>query len=115
MRFHIYGIISAIVTSFVYPVAARWVFHPDGWLNRMGMIDFAGKWQWSSSESVRQDIRLISRPGDGPIHILGGTLGLVGTIMLGPRQGVFHDGQYTAKRSSPQNAMFGAFILYWGW
>ncbi len=53
---------------FTYPVVAHWVWAPEGWLNVLGNWDFAG---------------------DGPVHLLGGLMGLCGTIFLGPRLGRF--------------------------
>lgn len=60
-------IYTFLMTIFIYPPAAGWVWS-DGWLSRLGFIDFAGS---------------------GTIHFMGGICGFVGTIILGPRIGVF--------------------------
>mmetsp|Transcript_32643 Transcript_32643/g.23592 ORF Transcript_32643/g.23592 Transcript_32643/m.23592 type:complete len:105 (+) Transcript_32643:415-729(+) len=58
---------SFLMTAIVFPIPASWVWG-DGFLQRMGFIDFAGC-------SV--------------VHMLGGVSGLIGTYILGPRLGVF--------------------------
>jgi hypothetical protein len=55
------------MTTIIYPLASSWVIG-DGWLHQIGFHDAAGA---------------------GYIHLLGGTCGLVGTWMLGPRIGIF--------------------------
>lgn len=55
------------MTAIVFPIPAAWVWG-DGFLQRMGFVDFAGC-------SV--------------VHLLGGISGLIGTYILGPRLGVF--------------------------
>lgn len=58
---------ALLITGFVYPVAAAWIWG-GGWLYVLGFRDFAGA---------------------GVVHLLGGVCGMVGTIILGPRLGVF--------------------------
>eukprot|EP00050_Salpingoeca_kvevrii_P013348 m.28124 g.28124 ORF g.28124 m.28124 type:complete len:522 (+) comp4894_c0_seq1:110-1675(+) len=94
MRFHVYIYVSAVVSGVIYPFAARWIFSSHGWLNKMGALDFAG---------------------DGPVHLLGGSMGLMAMIMLGPRKEVNFGPNYVPRRSSPLNVMFGTFVLFWGW
>lgn len=42
MRFTAYLCMSLYVTGIVYPLGARWGWHEDGWLAKMGYHDFAG-------------------------------------------------------------------------
>mgnify|MGYP003492272236 FL=1 len=42
MKFSPYLVFSLIATVFIYPLAGHWVWSPDGWLNKIGMLDFAG-------------------------------------------------------------------------
>ena len=60
---------SILMASFIYPVAISWLWG-EGWLYRLGLIDFAGT---------------------GMVHLLGGVAGLCGTLILGPRVGRFTD------------------------
>jgi ammonium transporter, Amt family len=69
-RIETYGMFSFLITLFIYPIAAGWVWNPTGWLASRGFHDFAGC-------SV--------------IHTLGGILGIVGTIVAGPRYNLFKD------------------------
>ena len=72
-RIEAYGIFSFLITLFFYPIAAGWVWNPSGWLPSRGFHDFAGC-------SV--------------IHTLGGILGIVGTVVAGPRYNLFKDVQF---------------------
>lgn len=86
-RFNAYCLFS-VFNTFIYSIPAHWIFDDNGWLKQMGMIDFAG---------------------GGPVHLLGGITGLVGTILLKPRQNI------NPKESSQINTLFGLFMLWWGW
>ncbi len=69
-------IYTFVMTVFIYPICAGWIWS-DGWLQRLGFIDFAGS---------------------GAIHLLGGVCGLIGTIVVGPRLGYFSDKKEEAKK-----------------
>ena len=56
-----------IKLGFMYPISAGWAWN-DGWLQRLGYYDAAGS---------------------GCVHIVGGTAGFWGTLILGPRIGFF--------------------------
>jgi ammonium transporter len=80
-------ILFSMLNTFIYSVPAHWIWNKNGWLYKLGVVDFAGC---------------------GPVHMVGGLTGLVGTYMLGPRK--FKD-----KPSSYVNSIFGLFMLWWGW
>lgn len=61
-RIETYGALSFIMSFFIYPVVACWVWNPTGWLAIRGYHDFAGS-------SV--------------IHLTGGVAGLIGCIIVG--------------------------------
>lgn len=67
-RIETYGVFSFLMTLFIYPVVACWVWNPTGWLFVAGFHDFAGC-------SV--------------VHIVGGASGLAASILAGPRFGRF--------------------------
>jgi len=95
IKFVAYVILSFTQTCFVYPLVAHWVWAEDGWLYKLGVVDLAG---------------------DAAVHLLGGMVGLVATVYMGPRKGVFSpSGKYLPLRSSPLNAAFGGLILWWCW
>ncbi|WP_296498048.1 ammonium transporter [Rhodoferax sp.] len=75
----------------VYAPIAHWVWEPGGWLNKMGVLDFAG---------------------GSVVHINAGVSGLVCAWFLGPRRG------YGREPFEPFNlglTMAGAGLLWVGW
>lgn len=60
-----YIIFSFLMTSFIYPVVVHWVWG-KGWLEANGFRDFAGV---------------------ACVHLVGGTAGLWGAVILGERYG----------------------------
>jgi len=63
-----YIFITVSMVGLVYPMAVRWVWSSEGFLNNMGFLDFAGS---------------------GVIHMMAGCAGLIGASLLGPRTGRF--------------------------
>ena len=68
-----YLIYSGLMSAFVYPAVAHWVWHPKGWLanNDTPFIDFAGS---------------------GAVHLVGGASGFISAWILGPRYDLFKKG-----------------------
>jgi Amt family ammonium transporter len=67
MRFLAYLWVTAALAMYIYPIAAHWVWSPNGWLYNLGesgVVDFSG---------------------GGPVHVVAGTTGLMGSWFLGPR------------------------------
>jgi Amt family ammonium transporter len=48
-------------------------------------------WIWGGGWLVDVDEEAVDFGGAGPIHIMGGAIGLIGTIYLRPRIGIFKD------------------------
>lgn len=100
-KFNAYCIYSAVISLFIYPVEAGWVWNTQGWLYKLGFIDFAGS---------------------AAIHMVGGTAALIGAIILGARIGKYTKDAKTGKTKShailghsvPLGAL-GVFILWFGW
>ncbi len=95
MKFPAYLIYSFLISSIVYPIVGHWIWG-GGWLSDMGFADFAGS---------------------TVVHTVGGVAALVGTSMLGPRQGKYGiDGKpnVIAGHNIPL-ASLGVFILWFGW
>jgi Amt family ammonium transporter len=75
----------------VYAPIAHWVWDPNGWLNAMGVLDYAG---------------------GTVVHINAGIAGLVTALMLGKRRG------YPNEPMPPHNlvlTVIGASLLWVGW
>ena len=91
MRFSAVLIFMSLWTLIVYAPIAHWVWEPNGWLARLGVLDFAG---------------------GSVVHINVGVAGLVYAYVLGPRRG------YGSEAFSPFNlglTMAGAGMLWVGW
>ena len=96
MKFAPYIVFSLLATAIIYPLAGHWVWGANGWLNKLGMLDFAGS---------------------AVVHSLGGWAALAAVLVLGPRSGRFNkDGSINVMpgHNLPLAAL-GAFILWFGW
>lgn len=91
MRFSAVVIFMSLWTIIVYAPIAHWVWEPNGWLARLGVLDFAG---------------------GSVVHINAGVAGLVCAYVLGPRRG------YGKEPFTPVHlglTMAGAGMLWVGW
>ena len=100
-KFISYCIYSAVISLFVYPIEAGWVWNSQGWLVKLGFHDFAGS---------------------AAIHSVGGITALIGAILVGPRLGKYvrdKEGKVTKVNAIPGHAItlgaLGCFILWFGW
>ena len=100
-KFISYCIYSGVISLFVYPIEAGWVWNEAGWLVKLGFHDFAGS---------------------AAIHSVGGITALIGAIMVGPRLGKYiKDGAGKVKKINaiPGHSItlgaLGCFILWFGW
>ncbi|PKM21565.1 MAG: ammonium transporter [Gammaproteobacteria bacterium HGW-Gammaproteobacteria-14] len=95
-RYGAYLIGALVITGLIYPVYGSWVWNEDGWLAKLGFIDFAGS---------------------TVVHSVGAWCALAGIIVVGPRLGRFD------KRGEPREirghnltlVALGGFILWFGW
>ena len=100
-KFISYCIYSGVISLFVYPIEAGWVWNSQGWLVKLGFHDFAGS---------------------AAIHSVGGITALIGAILVGPRLGKYvkdKSGKITKVNAIPGHAItlgaLGCFILWFGW
>ncbi|MBR5923744.1 MAG: ammonium transporter [Clostridia bacterium] len=100
-KFLSYCIYSGVISLFVYPIEAGWVWNENGWLYKLGFHDFAGS---------------------AAIHSVGGITALIGAIMVGPRLGKYikdKEGKVKKVNAIPGHAVtlgaLGCFILWFGW
>ena len=100
-KFLSYCIYSGVISLFVYPIEAGWVWNQNGWLYKLGFHDFAGS---------------------AAIHSVGGITALIGAIMVGPRLGKYikdKNGRIKKVNAIPGHAVtlgaLGCFILWFGW
>ena len=99
-KFSAYCIYSAVISLFIYPIEAHWIWG-GGWLSALGFHDYAGSCA---------------------IHMVGGIAALVGAIFLGPRIGKYKrdkDGKVIKVNAIPGHNItigaLGVFILWLGW
>lgn len=92
IRFWSYVIFMCLFTLLIYCPIAHWVWHPDGFLCQMGVLDFAG---------------------GAVIHLSAGMAALVGAIVLGRR-----DAHLRNENQVPSNIpyiLLGTGLLWFGW
>ena len=91
MKFSSMCLFIVLWSLLVYSPIAHWVWDPAGWVNKLGVADFAG---------------------GTVVHINAGIAGLVCALVLGKRVGYGHDNM------APWNlalAVIGASLLWVGW
>ena len=100
-KFVSYCIYSGVISLFVYPIEAGWVWNSQGWLAQLGFHDFAGS---------------------AAIHSVGGITALLGAIMVGSRLGKYVKdkvGKIKKVNAIPGHSItlgaLGCFILWFGW
>jgi ammonium transporter, Amt family len=91
IKFRGFLIFSVLWAIIVYNPIAHWVWSADGWLFKMGTLDFAG---------------------GTVVHINAGIAALVTAIMIGKRK------YYAGRPTEPHNiplVVIGAALLWFGW
>jgi Amt family ammonium transporter len=92
VRFWSYLLFICLFTIFIYCPLAHWVWHPQGFLYKMGALDFAG---------------------GAVIHISAGIAGLAGAVILGRRKS-----HVNGEEHFPANipyVLLGTGLLWFGW
>lgn len=96
MKWSAYLVYAFVMTAVIYPVVAKWVWTGDGWLMKLGFLDFAGS---------------------TVVHFVGATAAFAGLLLLGPRIGKYGPGKRI--NAIPGHnlplATLGAMILWFGW
>ncbi len=94
-KYTTYIIFSIVMTAVIYPISGGWQWQGEGWLTKLGFIDFAGS-------SI--------------VHSVGGWAALVAAFMVGPRIGKYVDGKvFPIAGHNQVLATLGVFILWFGW
>lgn len=100
-KFITYCMYSAVISLMIYPIEAGWVWNAQGWLAKMGFIDFAGS---------------------AVIHMVGGVTAFIGAAFLGPRIGKYTKDKKTGEvtvHAFPGHSLtlgaLGCFILWFAW
>ena len=102
VKYSSYIIATVIISTLIYPVSGHWAWGGalsgtvDGWLGKIGFIDFAGS---------------------TVVHSVGGWVALALLFIIGPRTGRFSpDGKVNnINGSSIPMAVVGVMLLWFGW
>src|SRR5579871_874685 len=92
MRFSAYVLFTVLFSLLVYAPLAHWSWHPDGFLAKMGALDFAG---------------------GTVVHISAGCAALAGALVL-KRRKVHIERQETRPANIPY-VLIGTGLLWFGW
>src|SRR5699024_4462656 len=92
IRFKAYLLFMVLFTLFIYAPVAHWTWSPDGFLNQLGVLDFAGGMV---------------------VHIPSGCAALVGALILKRRKS-FIDKKLTQPANIPF-VLLGTSLLWFGW
>lgn len=95
IKFHSFIVFSFILVGFLYPVTGHWIWG-GGWLQSLGMWDFAGS---------------------TVVHSVGGWSALAGVILLGSRLGKYRaDGSVNPIFGHNMSMVtLGGLVLWFGW
>ena len=92
IRFRTMVVFVLLWATLVYDPIAHWVWNPDGWLHKLGALDFAG---------------------GTVVHASSGFAALAAAIVIGKRIG-FKRGEATEANNVPLTIL-GAALLWFGW
>eukprot|EP00961_Rhodomonas_salina_P244059 3297839-Rhodomonas_salina.2 len=116
-KFHAYLIFTVFMTTIIYPVAVHWIWG-HGFLSAWGANPDGEGVPRPLLTGTERSNGVLDFAGAGAVHIVGGISGLVGAIMVGPRQNRFNP--ITGQPNDMDHAnstllCLGAFILWFGW
>ena len=103
LKFSGFVLMGLFVSMFMYPLIGNWVWG-GGWLANLGRTLGLGN-------------GAVDFAGSGVVHMVGGTIGLAGALVIGPRIGkVKKDGKPNAipGHNIPMGIL-GTIILFFGW
>jgi Amt family ammonium transporter len=92
VRFWGYLVFICLFSIFIYAPLAHWTWHPDGFLYKMGVLDFAG---------------------GTVVHISAGYAALAGAVVLGRRKS--HIEKEEEKPVNIPYVLLGTGLLWFGW
>jgi Amt family ammonium transporter len=92
VRFSAYLLFIVLFSLFIYAPLAHWTWHPDGFLRKWGVLDFAG---------------------GTVVHMSAGWAALAGALILGRRKA--HLSNETASPANVPFVILGTGMLWFGW
>jgi Amt family ammonium transporter len=101
MTFIGYLAITVVLSALIYPIVGHWVWSsvyssegPQGWLEALGFVDFAGS---------------------TVVHSVGGWVALAAIIIIGPRLGRFEQGIRLPPGNNLPLSALGVLLIWFGW
>jgi len=88
---HSFMVFVIVWSTLVYDIVAYWTWNVNGWLNKLGALDFAG---------------------GGPVHLASGCAALAYAIVIGHREGY---GKETFRPHNLSHVILGTALLWFGW
>jgi len=92
VKFSGYLVFMCLFSVFIYTPLAHWTWHPDGFLRKLGVLDFAG---------------------GTVVHMSAGYAALAGALVLGQRKS-FGSNAHTEPANIPY-ILLGTGMLWFGW
>ena len=92
VRFSSYLLFLVLFSLFIYSPLAHWTWHPNGFLRKMGVLDFAG---------------------GTVVHMSAGWAALAGAMLLGRRK--IHVNNETHSPANVPFVLLGTGMLWFGW
>jgi Amt family ammonium transporter len=92
VRFSAYLLFMVLFSLFIYSPLAHWTWHPDGFLHKWGVLDFAG---------------------GTVVHMSAGWAALAGALILGRRK--VHISNETMSPANVPFVILGTGMLWFGW
>lgn len=92
VRFKAYVLFMVLFSLFVYAPLAHWTWHPEGFLRKLGVLDFAG---------------------GTVVHMSAGFAALAGALILGKRSD--HSANATHQPANLPFVLLGTGMLWFGW
>ena len=104
-KFSAYLVYTFFISALIYPIVVHWAWDANGWLANA----------YLSADAIGAN-GYMDFAGSGVVHMVGGTAGLVGAMIVGPRIGKFSGGRINAiPGHSIALGTLGMFVLWVGW
>jgi Amt family ammonium transporter len=104
-KFTSYLVYTTFISALIYPIVVHWAWDGNGWLANAFL-----------SEDAIGANGYMDFAGSGVVHMVGGTAGLMGAMIVGPRLGRFSNGRVNAiPGHSMTMGTIGMFVLWVGW
>ena len=114
-----YLVYTTVITGFIYPVIAHWMWSYDGFLSPFAQ----SYWETEGVNGTYGSMNFplgggaIDFSGSGVVHMTGGVAALFGAAIVGPRVGRFDEKKKPLPMAGHSSTLVvtGTFMLWLGW